>query len=461
MVVVVAVIDANTPFREIGDCPLQAWRDEARRLGSPMAEADLWAAADAASPHGALALAQGVKETQLGKTAPARNNFLGLMADGKFVAYASWGDCAREFQRRLSDLAYKGGVYAPHDMPLLAYVVTYVGGPGCWTSGGATCANGETWDGQEGGSIGLYLRQTVARLNAYLADDDEEVRPVEPSRKNPFRAPTIYGLDKDFGRFGLSKRQADKILGHRFVNRNGQKIAAIVLHIQEGTTPGSLSWWASGNADASSSVMVQKDGSLLRVIEDRHGPYTNGDISQPTAKGRALLNATGWVNPNLVSVTVEAEGYSGDQPTEAMVETVCWMATEWMTRHGLGIDDVYRHADINSVSRAFCPGRYFDLVISRLRNAPTGDDTTPKPPGPSVPTWPGKPAWLPEELIPLLFPEASPTGVRTRAWLSHCGAVGRAPARKAFLFHGTERELIQFEDGLLIDLAGNRLGDPR
>ena len=446
------VIDANTPFREIGDCALGAWQEQARRLDSPIPVDELWASALAASPHGALALAQGVKETQLGKTAPNTNNFLGLMTDGRFVAFDTWALCAAEFRRRLEDLAYKGGVYAPREMPLLAYIVTYVGGPGCWTSGGKTCANGETWWGGETGSVGLYLRQTIDRLNAYLAKEEE----MEPAA-NPFRKPVTYSLDRDFARYGLTAAQARKIAGHRFENRQGRKVEAAVLHIMEGTVAGSLSWWASGNADASSSVMVGKDGSLLRVIEDRHGPWTNGDVNQPSAKGRQLLDLIGGVNPNLVSVTIEAEGYSGDTPTEAMVETICWMVTEWMGRHLLDLDDVYRHADINSVTRGNCPGRYFDVVMARLRDA--GKPV--EPPKPPAVTWPGKPAWLDERLIPLLFPEAEPGGVRTRSWLAYCGYEGRAPARKAFLFKGTPDELIQFEDGLLIDVRGNRLGETR
>ena len=444
------MIDANVPFREIGDCALGAWLDEARRLGSPMTQEQIWDVMAAASPHGALALAQGVKETQLGKTAPARNNFLGLMTDGKFVAFDSWALCAAEFRRRLDDLAYKGGVYAPREMPLLAYIVTYVGGPGCWTSGGKTCANGETWDGAEGGSIGLYLRQTVARLNSYLEEGDD----MEPAA-NPFRRPTIYSLDKDFARYGLTKRQADKILSHRFVNRNGQKVQAAVLHIMEGTVAGSLSWWSSGNADASSSVMVGKDGTLLRVIEDRHGPWTNGDTNQPTAKGRQLINRIGGANPNLVSVTVEAEGYSDDQPTEAMVETICWMVTEWKNRHGLTDADVYRHGDLNSVTRAFCPGRYYDVVMARLRD---GGKPAPGPEPEPAPEWPGKPQWMDARLIPLLFPEATPGGVRTQSWLRYCGTTGHMPARRAFVFKDSDQELILFEGGLAIDKAGKWVG---
>ena len=274
---------------------------------------------------------------------------------------------------------------------------------------------------------------------------------------NPWPKPVLYDLKKDHASFGMTKRQADKVLSHHFRGRQGVPISAIVLHIQEGTTRGSLNWWASGNADASSSVMVQKDGSLLRVISDDLAPFTNGDTNKPSARGQALINSIGGANPNLASVTLEAEGYTNDDMPEAQARAICWMVTEWMLRHGLTLKDVYRHADFNSVTRANCPGRYYDKVMAMLVGAQP--EPAPPPPGPQVPTWPGKPAWLPEDAIPYLFPEADPQGRRTRSWFTHCTYAKRAPARKAFLFKGTPQELILFDDGLMIDLEGRRLGD--
>ena len=201
--------------------------------------------------------------------------------------------------------------------------------------------------------------------------------------------------------------------------------------------------------------MVQKDGSILRVIPDLPGaPWTNGDTNKPSARGRALIDSIGGANPNLVSVTLEAEGYWQDDMPQAQAEAICWMVTEWMQRHDLTVNDIYRHADFNSVTRPNCPGRYFDVVMGMLK----GEAPAPLP-NPLQPTWPGKPAWLPEDAIPYLFPEADPQGKRTRGWFAYCTFAKRAPARKAFLFKGTERELILFDDGLLIDLEGRQVGN--
>lgn len=436
------MISSATPFRTIGGCSVSVWRDVARKVSSPIPDRDLVLMHDAAEEHSALCLSQCVKESTMGRDASAQRtrNPLGLMQpDGSTLAsFSTWADAVREWRRRVNDLGYKQGVYAPYEMALEQYLVTYVGGPRCFTTGGNVCANGETWDGALGGSVGLYIVQTVERLNQYIGDGT--------MASNPYKQPIIYVLDRDYGRYGLTSGQAAKIASHKFVNRQGRQPLAIVLHIQEGTTASSLSWWASGNADASSTVMVQKDGSLLTVIPPQHGPWTNGDVNQPTAKGRQLIARLNGANPNTVTLSIETEGKSGDKATDAAVETICWQVTQWMNDYGLTTNDIYRHADLNSVSRSFCPGAYWDQVMQRL----SGNGGTVTPP---QTTWPNKPSWLPDDLVRVLFPEADPGGTRTKTWLQYCGETGRAPRRVTFHGSGTA-QLIEFSDGLLIDATG-------
>lgn len=416
------IVDQTTPFRDIGDVPFAAWRQEATRLRSPISRQELQACMAAVAGYGALALAQAVKESQIGAGNPVgRNNPLGLMAlDGShFLDFLTWKDAFAEYRRRVSDVTYKGGVYAPLDMPLNAYIVTYVGGPGCLKSNGATCANGETWDGATGGSVGLYILQTIDRINRYLTVEDEStVTDPTPVKSNPFPVPPIYTLTKDFGRYGLTQAQANKVAGHRFANRNGYKPLAIVLHIQEGTNASSLSWWASGNADASSSVMVGRDGSVLSIIPPEHGPWTNGDTQRPSQRGQALLNRIGGANPNLVTLSIEAEGYYQQEATDAQLQAICWQVSEWMLKYDLTAANLYRHADINSVTRANCPGAYYDNVEAALRGTQV-----------SRPTFAGLPPEMTSEDVYALFPEASPDGPVTKAWLQRCLAEKRWPHR--------------------------------
>lgn len=415
-------VTLTTPFRDIGDVSFAAWKQEAARLRSPITEFELQACMNAVNGYGALALAQSVKESQMGAGNPVgRNNPLGLMAiDGsRFLDFPTWKDAFVEYRRRVSDVTYKGGVYAPLDLSLISYIVTYVGGPGCLKSSGETCANGETWDGETGGSVGLYIVQTVDRINRYFAV--EETTPVTDPTKitvNPFPVPPLYTISKDFARYGLTQAQANKIAGHRFTNRNGYKPLAIVLHIQEGTNSSSLSWWASGNADASSSVMVGRDGSVLSIIPPEHGPWTNGDVKSPSVKGQALLNRINGANPNVVTLSIEAEGYYQQEATDKQLQAICWQVAEWMIKYDLTSTNLYRHADINSVTRANCPGAYYDNVEAALKGTSV-----------SRPTFSGLPPEMTSEDVYALFPEASPTGPITQAWLQWCINNKRWPHR--------------------------------
>lgn len=410
-------ITEATPFRHIGDVPVQSWRDEAKRFNSPIPGWVLDECHGICRGYSGLALAQAIKETQLGATASAKCNPLGLMtSDGKTLAtFVDWQSGFREWLRRVTDLAYKGGVYAPESKSLRDYLVVYVGGPGCLASNGANCANGETWNptGNAGsGTINLYVSQTVERINRWIGGTEVPT--------NPFPTPPIYSLARDYARYGLTKAQADKIRGHRFVGRNGYKPLAVVLHIMEGSTNGSLSWWASGNANASSSVMASRDGSLLTVLDDpiADGPWTNGDTQKPSAKGQALINRIGGANPNLVSLTIEAEGYYQQGVTTAQLQAICWQVTEWFNRFGFTDANLYRHADINSVTRGNCPGVYYDAVVSALTATGNGK-----------PTFPNLPPEINSDDVYQWFPEADPTGTITAKWLARCRETGRWPRR--------------------------------
>lgn len=438
------IVTGATPFRAIGPCPRQVWHDVAASVSSPISSDDLNAMYDAAKGYSALCLALLVKESTVGRDISAQRtkNPLGLMhLDGStLMTFSSWAASVVEWYRRVSDPTYKGGVY-PQGCSLAQFCYTYVGGPGCWTSQGKTCANGET-----AASATLYLDQTVVRVNTYIGSGGSV------DNGNPFTTPVQHHLSTDYAKYGLTKAQATKVMSHRFVDRGGKKPLGIVLHIQQGTTRGSLSWWASGNADASASVIVSKNGTVLTVIDSQHGPWTNGDVSKPNARGQAFIAKANGANVNNISLTIETEGQSGETLPDVEIDAICWQIREWQKQFGLTDQDIYRHADLNSTSRAFCPGPYYDVVLKRL-----ADSGTPVDPAPPKPTdeWQGRPSWLPAKAIKDLFPEADPSGLRTRAWLAYCAKVGRAPARDRFLFRGTADELIVFSDGMMLDVRGH------
>lgn len=179
--------------------------------------------------------------------------------------------------------------------------------------------------------------------------------------------PKIYDLNTDYVHFGLTADQAREIMGSKFLNRNGGRPEFIVLHIQDGTTPGSLSYWSSSAIDASSTVMVNKDGSVLRIIPEKDGPWTNGDVMGPTAEANEILALGG--NPNNWSLTVEAEGHPDDVMPEGQKQAIVWVVEDWLIRYPKILDhtwSILRHAFINSVTRSRCPGAYFQPVVDAI-----------------------------------------------------------------------------------------------
>lgn len=199
-------------------------------------------------------------------------------------------------------------------------------------------------------------------------------------------APAIYdiGVDADAARFGLQPWEQDTLLGRCFPGRRQSTArgrvqgapAYIVCHIQEGSTIGSLEHFVHGRyadgskVQASCTVTIQRDGSVLRVIPERDGPWTNGAVRNPTARGRALIARGG--NPNLWTLSIEMEGRHNGAITEAQMRSAEWWIRGAARRHGIPLDrdHILRHADIDQVQRAHCPGLYFEPLIARLTAVP-------------------------------------------------------------------------------------------
>ena len=210
--------------------------------------------------------------------------------------------------------------------------------------------------------------------------------------------PRIFDLrnDADANRFGLTLAERDRILDNRFENRRDGGAQGrpryIILHVQDGTTVGSLDWWANGpNVQGSSTVLVNKDGSIVRCIPEQHGPWTNGDVNQPKPQAAELLALPG--NPNIDSLTIEAEGKPFEDHPDAQLDAIEWQCRDWMARYPeITVNDILRHGWINSVDRPNCPGSYFEEVIRRLKATPS--------PAP-VPTFsvPALPEWWDDNKI--------------------------------------------------------------
>jgi len=193
--------------------------------------------------------------------------------------------------------------------------------------------------------------------------------------------------------------------------------------VQWGWTSGSLRHWLG--VAASATVMVQQDGSLLNVIREQDGPWTNGDVANPDAPARALMDRFGRdLNP--VSLTIEAEDGRTTAINAAQTQTVLWQIREWQRAYPwLTADRILGHYQINAVARATC-GRYRDEIVRLLGSSPLAHRGGRGGQG-GEGSFTGLPPWLPAEYFPATFPLADPGGVVTKALIAWIEANDRLP----------------------------------
>ena len=163
-------------------------------------------------------------------------------------------------------------------------------------------------------------------------------------------------------------------------NRNGNKPRGIVHHIQEGSNWGS--WQHFHSVKAGATVFISKQGVIWWLIEERHGPWTNGDVNAPDAFIRELIRLYG-ADPNDWTLTIEYEGFTGNLPyTEAQYQAGLWLTRQWMAKYNIPVERAtIRHGQINSVDRYFCCERPGGPFLTRMKTdlAAGGNVTAPLP----------------------------------------------------------------------------------
>jgi hypothetical protein len=147
----------TTPFRTIPALPLATWEAEFVARRSPLSKAEV-ADCHAACQGWAVLLDQAIGETSLNDAdAIAKKNLLRTTeADGAtFKTYSAYWHPFAHKVKDLFDPRYKDGVYYPvgvagpptgYYLSIAGFKVVYQGGPGCLSSRGQTCANGERYD---------------------------------------------------------------------------------------------------------------------------------------------------------------------------------------------------------------------------------------------------------------------------------------------------------------------------
>lgn len=153
--------------------------------------------------------------------------------------------------------------------------------------------------------------------------------------------------------------------------RQGYKHKAIVYHIMEGSLTGTDSWFASRKSGASTHFGVGRNGEIHQYVDLDDAPYGNGAIRNPSWTGLIPDGKGDYINPNLYTISIEHEGkHERDErhniitfwePTEAQYQATLAL-TRWLIAKediAPSLESLIGHNQIDSVSRANCPGPGF------------------------------------------------------------------------------------------------------
>lgn len=138
-------------------------------------------------------------------------------------------------------------------------------------------------------------------------------------------------------------------------------------------------WFQNPTSQASSHFVVDRDGTIYQFVSTLNASWTNGDYNRPRTDIPALNKAikevqTYGYNLNDYTISIEYVGTPETPPTNAQYESGISIVRYCISRYpsiSPNRGGQWRHADINSVSRPYCPGPKFDL--ERIIRAVGGD----------------------------------------------------------------------------------------
>lgn len=140
--------------------------------------------------------------------------------------------------------------------------------------------------------------------------------------------------------------------------RAGYKSEAIVIHIGEGTLEGGYAWFNNPASGVSAHYMIGKEGEKWQFVKDENTAWHAGGINKPSWP---LLKP--GVNPNLYTIGIEHEGWTGEEWTQKMKDSSAELIAHLCQKYSITLDNVHiiGHYMINSVSRINCPGKGVDI----------------------------------------------------------------------------------------------------
>ena len=146
-------------------------------------------------------------------------------------------------------------------------------------------------------------------------------------------------------------------------HHGGNSPEAIVYHIAQGSLGGIDAWFNNPSSSASTHFAVGRSGAIHQYVAVEDAAWGNGLMDRPDLSIPWLRYCyENRINPNLRTISIEHEGFTGDPWPEAMYLSSralsVWLIETYHLRHFLvSLDHCFiGHHRIDSVNRARCPG---------------------------------------------------------------------------------------------------------
>jgi hypothetical protein len=157
-----------------------------------------------------------------------------------------------------------------------------------------------------------------------------------------------------------------------WAGRKGQSIVAICDHIMQSSIESADSWFKNSASEVSAHFGVARDGRIYQWVRTENTAWANGIVNRANTGIGWLADAIRrGLNPNYLTLSIEHEGLSGQAFPETQYQATLWLHRHLVDGYGVTPDrqHIIGHNQIDSVSRANCPGSAFpwDRLFNDLR----------------------------------------------------------------------------------------------
>lgn len=138
---------------------------------------------------------------------------------------------------------------------------------------------------------------------------------------------------------------------------------AICRHIEQGHKEGTRQEFLKPD-NVSAHYAVNLDGSIDQFVDTKYSAWGNGIVTiYDSSVGWLAAAVKAGVNPNLLTISIEHEGLTGQAMPEAQYQASLWLHKKILTENpsiDIENDGLIGHNQIDGINRKFCPGSGFD-----------------------------------------------------------------------------------------------------